>query len=239
MLSIDATVRTFFGSANRQVGFVLGIFAIALTMAAPSQAELAWEHKTVEVNGDATSTVLEAHFKFTNDGGAPVEIRKVESSCGCTTTALEKWSYQPQEHGEIVAKYTVGTHTGLQKKTILVVANDGKPPTTLTLVAHIQEILKITPTLATWTHKAAPTPKHLTLEWLPAGPLDEIRVESSDPDMATEVLPVTKGRKYDLLVSPRQTDRFLSAKLTLHCRAGNQEKVFVAFATVQPGPTGQ
>ena len=84
------------------------------------RAEIVWKQKTVELHADAKSTVLEARFPFSNAGGRPVDITQVESSCGCTVVSLEKRHYEPHEGGEIVARYTVGTQAGVQKKTVLV-----------------------------------------------------------------------------------------------------------------------
>ena len=216
-------------------GLVFLILSLVAAAAVPrASAELTWAQKSVELNGDARSPVLEAHFHFTNTGGGPVEIRNVESSCGCTTAALEKRTYQPGETGEIVARYTVGAHTGLQRKTLLVLTDDGRPPTTLTLVAHIQEILRVSPTAVTWSHHEATAPKRISLELVQDAPFDDISVESSVPGVAATLVPVTKGRKYNLMVTPGQTDSFLLAKLTIHCRFGPEEKTFVAYATVKP-----
>ena len=215
-------------------GLFILILALLAAAAPRASAELTWAQKTVELTGDARSPVLEAHFHFTNTGGSPVEIRNVESSCGCTTTALEKRTYQPGENGEIVARYTVGAHTGLQRKTLLVLTDDGLPPTTLTLVAHIQEILRVTPTTVTWSHHEATAPKRISLELVQEAPIDETSVESSVPGVTAKLIPLTKGRKYSLIVTPEQTDSFLLAKLTIHCRFGPEEKTFVAYATVKP-----
>ena len=225
---------------HRRVRLMLSLFAtLAFIAAPPASAELSWAQKTVELKADARSLVLEAHFHFTNAGTGPVEIRNVESSCGCTTAALEKRTYQPGEKGEIVAKYTAGAHTGRQEKTLLVQTDDGRAPTTLTLVVHIPEILRVAPTTATWTHNEATTPKHITLELKQEGSIDEISVESSSPRITAQVVPVAKGQKYDLIVSPETTDRFLYAKLTIHCRFGAEQKMFVAYATVAPSSGDQ
>ena len=214
--------------------FSLLLAGIAFAATPRAFAELTWAQKTADVDGDARSPVLEAHYHFTNTGSSPVEIRNVETSCGCTTAALEKRTYQPGETGEIVAKYTVGTHTGVQRKTLLVQTNDGKD-TTLNLNAHILEILRVTPTVVTWSHNEANGPKRISLELVQETPFDEISVESSTPHVTAKLVAITKGRKYDLLVTPEQTDRFLYCKLTIHCRFGAEEKSFIAYATVKPG----
>ena len=211
---------------------------LGLLASQAAQAELTWAQHTIEVTGDAQSPVIDAHFHFTNTGSGPVEIRKVESSCGCTTTDLAKRTYQPEESGEIVAHYTVGAHTGLQRKTLLVITDDGCPATTLTLEAHIPEILRITPAMVTWSHNELTAPKDLTLDLLQATPLDDIVVESTSANIKTTLVAIAKGRKYTLVVTPKQTDRFLYSKLTIHCRFGSEEKTFVAYATVKPS-TGE
>ena len=227
------TVKT--ATLHRRASPAFCLLAILAFFAVHSaSAELNWAQKTVELQADARLPVQEAHFHFTNTGASPVEIRNVESSCGCTTTTLEKRAYKPGESGEIVAKYTVGAHTGRQEKTLLVQTDDGHAPTTLTLVVHIPEILRVSPITAAWTHNEATTPKHIALELKQEGSIDEISVESSSPRMAAKVVPVAKGQKYDLIVSPETTDRFLYAKLTIHCRFGTEQKMFVAYATVAP-----
>ena len=226
------TVKTTY-RRRASPGFCL-LALLACIAARSASAELNWAQKTVEIQADARLPVQEAHFHFTNAGAGPVEIRNVESSCGCTTTALEKRAYKPGESGEIVARYTVGAHTGRQEKTLLVQTDDGHAPTTLTLVVHIPEILRVTPATAAWTHNEAATPKHIALELKQDGAIDEISVESSSPRMAAKVVPVAKGRKYDLIVSPETTDRFLYARLTIHCRFGAEQKMFTAYATVAP-----
>jgi Protein of unknown function (DUF1573) len=43
-----------------------------------------------------------ARFWFTNHGRTPVEILKLEPSCGCLSPRLQKRVYQPGESGEII-----------------------------------------------------------------------------------------------------------------------------------------
>ena len=210
------------------------LVAVGWLMPSGACANLTWASRTAEVTGDASKPVLEAHFAFTNTGQDTVEVRQVQSDCGCTTAALEKWKYAPGEKGEIIAKYTVGTHVGLQKKSILVITNDGTGPVTLTLLARIPEILRIVPTNANWMHAEPAQPKKIGLELLQSSPLDEIHVESTNPQVSVEVATLVKGRRYELLVTPASTAHYLYAKLNIRCRFGDEEKSYVAYATVRP-----
>ena len=71
--------------------------------ASPALAEMEWAQKTVQLKASAKDTVIEARFRFTNRGKDAVDIQQVESSCGCTTTALAQRHYAPGESGAIVA----------------------------------------------------------------------------------------------------------------------------------------
>ena len=143
------------------------------------RAGLDWPQKTVEVKATADTPVVEVKFPFKNNGTTPVDVTQVESSCGCTTVALDKRHYAPGEGGEIVARYTVADHTGLQKKNVLVATGDNAEPTQLTLVVRIPEVLRITPAFVTWDHDEAPKPKTITLEMVQDTTIKDITVQSS------------------------------------------------------------
>lgn len=199
-----------------------------------THAELTWERHTIDLQADAKTDVLEARFRFTNTGSTPVDIRQVESSCGCTTTELAKRHYEPGQGGEIVARYTIGGHLGIQTKTIAVSSSDQPEATTLSIVAHIPEVARMEPSFVTWTHNEATRPKIITLEMLQEVAPGDISVQSSNAGVATELRPVVKNRKYELVVTPARTSEFLHAILTIHCRFGGQEQTFRTYATVQP-----
>ena len=104
---------------------------------------------------------------FVNHGATPVDIRQIESSCGCTTTELAQRHYEPGQSGDIVAHYAVAGHMGAQKKTLAVWSSDHPDAaTTLTLVVHIPEIARLQPAFVTWAHDEANKPKIITLEML-------------------------------------------------------------------------
>ncbi len=211
--------------------------AITAILTSSAHAELAWKQKTVELRADAKSTVLEARFPFTNTGAAPVEITGVESSCGCTTVSLEKRRYEPQEAGEIIAKYTVGTQSGAETKTVQVVTNDGREPTVLTLNIQVPEIVRIKPSFLQWSHGESLSEKKVTLEMLQDTPVKEPTAQSSAANFTTEIKTLVPGRKYELVVRPLRTDQPQFSTLTIRCRFGEDEKVFRAYASVRMDET--
>ena len=219
--------------ATRLIPCLLAVF-LATAFASAATAGLAWEEKKVDLRADAQTPVLEAHFHFVNTGASAVDILKVESSCGCTTTALARNHYEPGEKGEIIARLKVGDHVGVLAKTVEVITNDGSDPTTLTLLATIPEVLRIRPAFVHWNQGDPPDAKTISLELLQDSPITGIEIGSSNSAaMTTELKPLVKGRKYELVITPAGTKKFLFATLTLDCHFGEQEKTFRVYAAVK------
>lgn len=206
----------------------------ALWLASPARAGLTWPQKTLSLKADPSAEVVEARYPFTNGGKTPVDIQQVESSCGCTTVELEKRHYEPGESGDIIARFTVGTRVGLQTKTIAVKTNDLPEPVTLTMTVDLPELVRIRPTFVYWMQGDALQPKTMTIEVAPDAPLAELTVQSSNPAMKPVLKEVAKGLRYELTVSPGQTDKVLFSMLTLDCKFGKgAPKTFRAYATVK------
>lgn len=210
------------------------VFLIFLASLSTLRAELTWTQKKAALSADASTAVVEAKFPFKNTGGKALEVTEIMSSCGCTTVALEKRHYEPNEGGEIVARYTIGEHTGLQSKSVMVGTNDGTSPVELTIEVRIPEVLRITPSFVTWKHGEKPGPKEVILELAQDTPIKEISAQSSSASVTAELFPVEKGRKYRLTLTPSHTDQHLFATVTVHAKFGDIERVFRTYATVQP-----
>lgn len=94
---------------------------------------------------DKGSTV-DAVFKFKNTGKAPLEIKDVTTSCGCTTAKPEKTVYEPNEEGSIPVTFNSGRFSGVVTKRIRVMTNDPENPrTTLTIKAEIMVDVNVRP----------------------------------------------------------------------------------------------
>lgn len=101
-----------------------------------AHAQLAWESTRQEVAAKPGDTQAAIRFPFVNRGSEPVTIKKVRSSCGCTTVELAKKTYQPGEKGEIIALFDFGNRTGAQSKRVIVQTSD-KRKETLLFTVHI------------------------------------------------------------------------------------------------------
>lgn len=83
-------------------------------------------------------------FEFTNTGGSDLVITDVKATCGCTTTTLTKWRYQPGETGRIEVNFDP-VAPGAQNKTIVVRANVEPAVTRLKVLAYVTAFVLIEP----------------------------------------------------------------------------------------------
>ncbi len=77
-------------------------------------------------------------FNFTNQGDAPLEIKKVRSTCGCTAAIVSKDKIAPGKSGKIEVKLNTRGFEGRLNKYVFIDTNDPKQPQAqLTVIATI------------------------------------------------------------------------------------------------------
>ncbi|MCK5846234.1 MAG: DUF1573 domain-containing protein [Bacteroidales bacterium] len=87
----------------------------------------------------APGTVIKHNFDFTNEGKKTLNILKVKTSCGCTTTKLDAKSFKKNKGGSIEAVFNTRGRKGRQHKTITIITNDPKnPQISLTIKGEIK-----------------------------------------------------------------------------------------------------
>jgi hypothetical protein len=84
-------------------------------------------------------------FKFTNTGDTTLVVDQIKPSCGCTTTKLDKLTYEPGEGNEIEVHFKA-KGVGRQTKRISVQSNDPRQPVVqLSISADITPFVRIEP----------------------------------------------------------------------------------------------
>lgn len=198
-------------------------------------ADIAWEQKSLEFHPSVTDTEVRGEFRFTNTGAEPVTIASVEPACGCTTAVLEKTIYQAGEKGRITAVFTFGQRTGLQDKPIKVSIVGQKEATTLSIITHIPEIVKVSPQFVFWQTGDAAQSKTIELTVVRDAPIRVNKVTSSDPSVKVALETVREGKTYKLVVTPAQTTMPVSSLLSIETEiAPNVHQFFTAYAHVKP-----
>jgi len=119
------------------------------------------------------------NLKFKNTGNSTLEIQKVNTSCGCTTTKLEQLIYQPGESGVIEVVYRPKTPGKSTAKMVTISSNDPANPATKFTIR------------ATLIEPALLEPERLQLGQIRAGEGAEAVFTVTSPDKNFEIESVT------------------------------------------------
>jgi len=82
--------------------------------------------------------VVKHTFKFKNTGGNPLLIADVIATCGCTIPTYSKEPVLPGKEGSIVVAFHSRGKTGLQQKSVFVVANTQPEKTPIGFEAEVK-----------------------------------------------------------------------------------------------------
>ena len=185
-----------------------------LAAASFAHAELVWEKQVQEYHRVPDDGHVAAKFAFKNTGPDTVTIKRLKSSCGCTTARLSKNTYAPGESGEIEVKFTFGGRRGPQRKIISVTAED-KREWMLDLRVFIHEPLTLTPALVWWRVGEAPAAKNVKLTTSDGQKVTVKNVTSSNPRVTAKIETVSAGKEYVVSVKPTDTSAKEAAELTV------------------------
>jgi hypothetical protein len=86
--------------------------------------KITFENTNYDFGTMAEGNVVECDFKFTNTGKSDLKIRKLSTTCGCTTTALKTETIKPGESSSIHVSFNTKGYKNAQTKTVSVVSND-------------------------------------------------------------------------------------------------------------------
>jgi hypothetical protein len=189
------------------------LFAFLLACAG-ARAELVFEKSVQEHHKMPDDGHLDAHFKFKNTGPGTVKIKRVKTSCGCTSAKLEKESYAPGESGDIAVKFVFGLRRGPQRKIISITSED-KREWRLDLRCWIGEPIRMAPSLVYWKTGEAPEAKVIKIA-VPEGQSIRVRgVSSPDPKFSARLETVKAGETYLVHVKPASTAEKAGAELSI------------------------
>jgi len=118
---------TIFAFALLATGFCLGF-------AQDGKPAIKFEKDLFDFGDIDKGKKVTTSFKFTNTGDAPLEIRNVATSCGCTSADLDKKNYNPGESGEIPVTFDSERFSGPITKRVTITTNDPDSPKTVVTI---------------------------------------------------------------------------------------------------------
>ena len=83
-----------------------------------------FEQTTFDFGTAKQNSEVENTFRFKNTGQRNLKIRKIRSTCGCTTVKPDKKKIAPGESSSFQAVFHTGSREGHQRKSIYFISND-------------------------------------------------------------------------------------------------------------------
>ncbi|HRX50491.1 MAG TPA: DUF1573 domain-containing protein [Candidatus Krumholzibacteria bacterium] len=129
----------------------LGAVALVLLAAGPAAAldplpAIMVSPETFDFGTLDQKQVRTTEITVTNAGGAPLEIERLETTCGCTAAEPAKKLLEPGESTLVTITFDSKTFSGEQHKSVLIHSNDPTEPTKeIKLTAFVHAPLIFTP----------------------------------------------------------------------------------------------
>lgn len=127
-------------TAMKKLGFLLLCFIGSVTLMAQTIDFEKTLHDYGNINEDDGVAYYE--FTFTNNGDAPLIIRNVTTSCGCTVPDWPKAPIAPKEKGKIKVGYNAAGRPNAFSKTITVASNAQTPAVILQIKGFVKPHVK-------------------------------------------------------------------------------------------------
>lgn len=199
------------------MSFLLPFFLVPMLLATTAGfAELKWDKTVQQFQRSPDDKEIAAHFKFRNAGSAPVTIKTLRSSCGCTTAKMDKKTYAPGEQGEVVVIFVFGGRKDVHRKTVTVTTDDKtQEPVVLDLRVDIREALTVSPALVYWKTGEPVAAKTVQLTADPSQPVRIKSVTSSNPRLSATLETIKAGAAYAVAVKPADTAQKESAEISV------------------------
>jgi hypothetical protein len=195
---------------------LLPLLFLLLFIGARADAQLKWDHPTQAFHRVPEDKEIYAHYSFQNTTAAPVTIKTLRSSCGCTTAHLDKKTYAPNETGEVIIHFTFGDRKGVYRKTVSVTTDDKTAePVVLNLIIDIHDPVTISPALVYWKTGEPVAAKSVQFTVEPSKPVHIKSVTSSNPRLAAKLETTRPGEQYAISVLPADTAQKESAEISV------------------------
>jgi hypothetical protein len=190
-----------------------GLLIAGSAATASAQApQLVVPSKIVDVGTVSQGIVADAVFELVNEGDAPLVVKAVRPTCGCTVADFDR-EIAAGATGKVAAKLDTKDFAGPISKSILVMTDDPQAPTvTLVIKADVRPFVEVLPRPLVRFNAVLHEPMEQTFTVVGANPDKPMRVtgiESSVPFIKTamrklddsELLPGKGSDQYEVTLA--------------------------------------
>jgi hypothetical protein len=173
------------------------VLAVATAGVADAQGapQLVVPSKIIDVGTVSQGVVADAVFELVNEGDAPLVIKAVRPTCGCTVADFDR-EIEAGATGRVAAKLDTKDFSGPISKSILVMTDDPQMPTvTLVIKADVRPFIEVLPRPLVRFNAVLHEPMNQTFTVVGADPDTQVKVlgvDSSVPFLSTSVRPLGK-----------------------------------------------
>jgi len=168
---------------------------------------LVWEKTEIEFTPKPGDTEARAEYHFVNRGRNPVTIRRIRSTCGCTTATLQHGdTYKPGEKGTIAVIFRFEGRTGLQVNTVFVTTDEPEEPTTtLRLTGTLPWNVQVSQRLLIWATGGEPEAREVLVETRPGEDIALAKVDLDNRAFTCKIEPGDTPNLHRLIFVPAST----------------------------------
>jgi hypothetical protein len=125
---------------------------------------LSWNRTSATVELAPQVTQAQASYIATNSSNKIVQISKIETSCGCTGSIINKKQLRPGESTEVLASFKKGQRKSGGSNTLNVfLVGEDHPSSRLELKVKIATPLRAKPEIVFWRADSAPTARQVQI----------------------------------------------------------------------------
>ncbi|HBR67680.1 MAG TPA: hypothetical protein DEA16_06025 [Opitutae bacterium] len=136
-----------------------------LLPAAANASRLEWDQTEARIELKPDQEEAQTEFVVTNKGDETVRIARVRTSCGCTSSILNKKIINPGESTTITAIFNKGKRQGLNHNKLEVFLDDQTDPVAkLHMIVQVPKLVDAQPQIVYWNPSTARSERRVRIK---------------------------------------------------------------------------
>jgi hypothetical protein len=198
---------------------------------------LSWDRTEVDLEMEPDQEEIRASFNVTNKGEERIRIARVNTSCGCTGSVIDRKILKPGDSTEIVATFNKGKRQGLNRLQLDVFI-DSQPEAVATLRMNVEipKLIEAMPQIVYWTPSGSKSERQvaLTLDDRYVDKIEKIEYDREKLNVVEEQDPSGKATRI-LRITPKSFDTVYRGAITIKASGKDGRKADTrVMAFVQP-----